>query len=484
MPILKRYITNFTLFCLLSSFTITTNAQMTEKRTTLDDQTSVAITIYNEDLALIKDQRKVTLEQGLNHLAFRGVSAKMRAETAMLRSLRHSKNFLVIEQNFDYDLLTPNKLLEKYLGRQVSIATINPATGKQTIEKAIVLSTQEGVVLKIGDRIETNPEGRFIFDNIPDNLRDQPTLVTQINSPTSRSQQLELSYLSGGLSWKADYVAELNAEDSQVDLLGWVTLNNVSGADYNDAKLQLVAGDVNRVKEQINTRNRTVRMQATFASEAGSMAEESLFEYHLYSLNRPTSILNSQTKQVSLLSATAVPVTKEFVLRGSDSYYSSSHGNIGKKLKVSVFVLLENKKAAGLGMPLPKGIVRVYKKDKSGNAQFIGEDRIDHTPKNEKIRLKLGDAFDITANKKQTDFIKRKHALPHRHAFESAYQVVLNNAKNEAVTVIVREPIPRDWKMLKESQTHKKVAAGTAEWQINIPAESSKTLDYRVLVEY
>lgn len=229
---------SFVIFCLLASFSISAYAQIAEKRTTLDDQTMVAITIYNENLALIKDQRKVSLSKGFNYLAFRGVSAKMRPETAMLRSLSHGKGFKVIEQNFDYDLLTPNKLLEKYLGQEIRIATINPASGKKTVEKAIVLSTHQGVVLKIGERIETNPEGHFIFDNIPDNLRDQPTLVTQLNSPTSRSQQLELSYLSGGLSWKADYVAELNAKDSKIDLLGWVTLKNSSGADYNHAKLQ------------------------------------------------------------------------------------------------------------------------------------------------------------------------------------------------------------------------------------------------------
>lgn len=225
-------------------------------------------------------------------------------------------------------------------------------------------------------------------------------------------------------------------------------------------------------------------MSAEVDVNGASMREESLFEYHLYSLARPTNILNSQTKQVSLLSATAVPVTKEFVLDGSNFYYNRQYGDIGKKLKVGVFVQFKSQKIAGLGMPIPKGIVRVYKKDGSGNAQFIGEDRIDHTPKNETIRLKMGDAFDITANKKQTDFIKRKHLLPGRNAFESAFKIELKNAKSEAVTVIVREPVPSDWEMLKESHPHNKVEAGTAEWRIKIPAESRKTLEYRVLVKY
>jgi len=464
-------------------FSIATNAQVIEKKTSIDDQTKMSITIYNKDLALIKDQRKVTLNKGFNHLAFRGVSAKMKPETAMLRSLSHSKGFNVLEQNFDYDLLTPNKLLDKYLGKQISITTTNPATGKQKTEKATVLSTHQGVVLKMGNTIKTNPSGQFIFDNIPENLRDQPTLVTQLNSATSRTQQLELSYLTGGLSWKADYVAELNATDTKLDLLGWVTLNNRSGTAYKNAKLQLVAGDVNRVKKQRSPRHQEMKSFAMVA-DVSPISEESLFEYHLYSLNRPTDILNKQTKQVSLLSAHSIPVNKELVLNGSQYYYSSRQGQIGQKLKVGVFIQLENKQATGLGMPIPKGIVRVYKKDSQDNAQFIGEDNIDHTPKNETIRLKMGNAFDVTANKKQTNFSKRNHIIPGKHSFESAFQIELNNAKSEAVTVIVREPIPGDWEILQESHTHIKIAASTAEWKVKIPAESKTVLDYRVLVQY
>lgn len=471
------------LYCLLSAVSLTTFAKMTEKKTTLEDQTQVAITIYNKDLALVKDQRNVKLDKGFNYLAFRGVSAKMRPETAMLRSLDHSDGFQVIEQNFDYDLLTPHKLLDKYIGRQVCLATVNPATGKQTIEEATVLSTESGVVLKIQDRIEINPKGQFIFDNIPDNLRDQPTLVTQLKSATSDVQQLELSYLSSGLSWKADYVAELNANDSAVDLLGWVTLHNVSGAEYQHANLQLVAGDVNQVQEEHYPASRKMRSFG-MTEESDSMVEESLFEYHLYRLNRPTSLLNNQTKQAALLSANAVPVTKEFVLSGADYYYHGRYGQIGAGLKVGVFVQLDNKQSVGLGMPIPKGVVRVYKKDSKGNAQFIGEDNIDHTPKNETIRLKLGDAFDVTANKKQTDFKKHKSLLPGKNVYDSAFQITLKNAKPEAVTVIVREPIPGDWSILKESKTHKKVSAGIAEWHIKVPPDGQTVLTYRVRIEH
>ena len=467
-------------FALIST---TSYASEEEKRTSLKDQTSVAVTIYNENLALIKDQRTITLDKGFNLLAFRGVSAKMRAETALLRNLNNAE-LKVIEQNFDFDLLTPQKLLEKYVGKQVQIASMNPATGEEKIESATILSTNNGIVVQIDDRIETNPRGRYIFNKVPENLRDQPTLVIQLNSSTSKSQDVELSYLSAGLSWKADYVAELNANDDKLDLVGWVTLNNTSGTSYNNAKLQLVAGDVNVVKNEFRKVARANMSVMEMADAAPAMQQESLFEYHLYSLNRPTTISDKQKKQVSLLSATQIPVNKEFLLQGSNYYYQRSYGDIGQKLKVGVFVEFKNKEKSGLGMPLPKGIVRVYKKDKSGNAQFIGEDKIDHTPKNEDVRLKLGDAFDITADKKQTNFKKRNAYGKYNYAYESSYEINIKNAKSETVTVVVREPIPGDWKIEESSHKFNKVASGTAEWQIKVPAEGSTTLEYTALVRY
>ena len=463
---------------------LTAQAANDEKRTDLQDQTSVAVTIYNENLALVKDRRTIRLDQGFNKLAFRGVSAKMRPETAMLRNIAQATGLQVIEQNFDFDLLTPQKLLEKYVGKSIRIATMNPATGDEKIETAKVLSTNNGTVLQIGDRIEVNPRGRMIFDGVPDNLRDKPTLVTQLNNTSPGPQDVELSYLTGGLSWKADYVAELNAEDNRLDLLGWVTLNNHSGTTYQNAKMQLVAGDINRV-QQVYRKAMSRNMESVTGMDMGTpMAEEDLFEYHLYTLGRPTTIADNQTKQVSLMGASGVPVDKEFLLQGNDYYYRSSHGDIGQKMKIGVFVKLENRESTGMGMPLPKGIVRVYKKDKAGNAQFIGEDRIDHTPKNETIKLKLGDAFDITADKKQTNFRKQNASGKYNYAFDSSYEIKLKNAKTEPVTIVVREPIPGDWEMKDETQPHKKVASGTAEWKIVVPAEGNTTLKYRVRVRY
>jgi hypothetical protein len=462
----------------------TAQAAVKELPSTLADQKSVAVTIYNENLALVKDTRAIALVAGENRLALREVSGRMRPETALLRSLSHPGAFTLLEQNFDFDLLTPAKLLEKYVGRTVRIVKTHPTTGVESIETATVLAANNGVVLKIGDRVETGLPGRIVYDGVPANLRDRPTLVTELNSKRAGEQTVELSYLSGGLSWKADYVAELNAADDSLDLNGWVTLTNQSGTAYPNARLQLVAGDVNRVRDELRLASRVSGMAKAAEAPALQMAQESLFEYHLYTLARPTTIADNQTKQVALLGATGVPVTKELVLQGNDYYYRSSVGGIGQKMKVGVFVQFENREASRLGMPMPKGVVRVYKKDSSGNAQFIGEDNIDHTPKNEKVRLKLGDAFDVTADKKQTDFKRREPLVSRSYAFESAYEIVLRNAKKEPATVIVREPVPGEWTMLEQSAPHAKVAAGTAEWRVPVPAEGTTTLRYRVLVRY
>jgi len=474
------------ILCSAVAAALAVGAQAAQQETpsTLADQQSVAVTIYNENLALIKDTRRIQLQAGENRLALREVSGRMRPETASLRSLSHPGSFALLEQNFDFDLLTPAKLLEKYVGREVKVFRVNPKTGVESFETATVLAANAGVVLKIGDRIETGLPGRIVYDGVPANLRDRPTLVTELQSTRAGSQTVELSYLSGGLAWKADYVAELNANDSALDLNGWVTLTNTSGTAYPNARLQLVAGDVNRVRDEMRLAAKSSGMRMAEAAAPQAMAQEALFEYHLYTLQRPTNIADNQTKQVALLNAGSVPVVKELLLQGSDYYYRSSVGGIGQKMKVGVFVQFENREASRLGMPMPKGVVRVYKKDSAGNAQFVGEDRIDHTPKNERVRLKLGEAFDVTADKKQTDFKRREPTNKASYVFESAYEIVLRNAKKEAVTVVVREPVPGEWSVLEQSHQHTKAAAGTAEWKLDVPAEGSTTLRYRVLVRY
>jgi hypothetical protein len=439
------------------------------------DREATAITVYNDDLALIKERRRVRLPAGVSRLSWRDVSAQMRPETALLKAASGGAIDLV-EQNFDFDLLTPQKLLEKYVGRQVTVLRSHPTTGEDRAEKATVLAANNGTVLRFADRIETGVPGRLVFDGVPANLRDRPTLSMLLEA-AGGAQSLELSYLSGGLSWKADYVANLFADNRHMDLAGWVTLTNRSGASYENALLQLVAGTVNRARSPAPAYELMARAVAP-APQGGRMAQEALMDYHLYSFERPTTIADNQTKQLALLTATAIPVQRQYVLAGSEYYYRDRYGQVGQKLKPAVFVEFENK-GGGLGKPLPGGVVRAYAKDGKGAAQFVGEDRIEHTAKNEKVKLKLGEAFDITAERKQTSYRRLGDSTA-----ESAYRIDLRNAKDEPVTVHVQEPMPGDWEIVQESLKSVKESSRTAAWDIAIPAGGTAVLEYAARVRW
>ena len=439
------------------------------------DREAVAVTVYNDDLALVKERRKVDLPAGLARLSLREVAAQMRPETALLRAVSGPALSLV-EQNFDFDLLTPQKLLEKYVGREVTVIRSHPANDSERRERATVLAAGQGTVLRFADRIETGVPGRLAFDSVPANLRDRPTLSVLLEAAGGK-QAVELSYLTAGLAWKADYVANLSTDGRSLDLNGWVTLTNRSGAGYDDATLQLVAGTVNRVR-QADSRVFAMAAPAPARAKGVEATQEALMDYHLYSFERPTSIADNQTKQLALLSAAAVPVRREYLLAGNDWYYRERYGQIGQKLKPAVFLEFDNK-GGQLGKPLPAGIVRVYARDSKGAAQFVGEDRIEHTAKNEKLKLRLGEAFDITAERKQTNY--RRIA---DNVSESAWRIELRNAKDEAVTVKVQEPMPGDWEMVQESQKHTKESARVASWNVVVPAGGTTLLEYAVRVKW
>ncbi len=456
--------------------------QSGEVVTTLADQVGVAVTIYNQNLALVKDKRQLPLAKGEVKLAFREVSAQMRPETALLTAA----GLAVLEQNFEFDLLTPEALLKKYVGHQVEVISRHPTTGVESRKAAKVLSSNSGVVLQFDDHIETGVPGRLAFSDLPKTLRDRPTLTMLMESRESGVKDIELSYLTGGLGWQADYVAELNATDDAVNLSGWVTLTNTSGASYQHAKLQLVAGDVNQAppEREFDGGVRQEMMMKAMPASAPNMAQEEMFEYHLYTLGRPTTIADNQSKQVALLQASSVPCKKEFLLQGSSYYYRRAYGEIDRKLKVGVFVEIENRKKNHLGMPLPKGVVRVYKEDSKGALQFVGEDRIDHTPENETVRLKLGDAFDLTATKKQTSFKKIGGDGRYNYIYEAAFEIKLKNAKAEEVEIKIVEPIPGDWEVLTESHSHHKESSSNASWRIPVAAKGEAVLSYRVRVKH
>jgi len=336
--------------------------------------------------------------------------------------------------------------------------------------------------LQIDDHIETAVDGRIIYPDVPENLRERPTLTMVVESDGQGEKALELSYLTQGLSWKADYVAQLNNDENRIDLKGWVTLMNNSGSSYKMAKLQLVAGEVNRAPEPRAVMPMIAEMSRTMADGMQkNMEQESLFEYHLYSVARPTTLLQNQSKQIALLQENNGIVAKELVLRSrNQNYYYAKVGNIDEKVGVDVFLKIKNDKASNFGLPKPAGIVRVYKEDGSGFSQFIGEDSIDHTPENEIIRIRMGKAFDVTAERVQTDFSVVRGTEKNQRIHESAYTITIKNAKPEAVEVEVEEILPGDWQILSESHEHTKKSATTVSWMVPVKAKSSAILSYRV----
>jgi len=442
---------------------------------TRDDQKDVMVTIYNGNLGLVKDTREIRLDSGTFEVQFADVAAQIDPTSVHLKSLTDPSGLKILEQNYEYDLLTSAKLMEKYLGKTVRLYQSNG-----TYQEATLLSTN-GPVYEINGQIHMGHHGQVVLPALPDNLVSKPTLVWLLQNAKAAAQRVEASYLTGGITWKADYVMVINAADNRSDLTGWVTIDNKSGATYSNAALKLVAGDINRAADRRRD-GRVLEMaaQAMPASKASrDFREETFFEYHLYSLDGRTTIKDSQTKQLSLMTANEVPVDKHFIYYGAADYYRTQYGMPVSNQKVAVYLELRNSQQNRLGVPLPKGRVRVYKADALGSQQLIGEDWIDHTPKDEKVKIKMGDAFDVVGERVQKDWRRIASNL-----YEVEWEMSLRNHKKENITVEVVEPMPGDWDVIRESQPHEKLQAFTARWNVPVPKEGEAKLSYRIRVRF
>lgn len=448
-------------------------AQPRERTSSVGDRRLVNVTVYNAGTALIHDRRRVALDAGFNRIAWRDVSAQIDPTTALLEPVGGSNQISVLEQNFDFDLFSPSALLQRYIGKQVTVIHDPRFAGdRETRETARVLSTNGGIVLQYRDRIETELRGHIAYPASSSTFRDRPTLVLDVNSATAAAQILDLSYLTSGMSWSADYVGVLTSDEQRLALTGLVTVSNTSGESYDNARLQLVAGNVNVVPAgTLRTISSVMARSTADTYSVNAFGQENYFEYHLYTLQRPTTILDKQTKQISLLSAHDVPVTKTLELRGAQEYYRSREPDIGDRLPVGVYVTFQNR-GGDLGIPLPAGVVRLYKNDARGMSQFLGSDRIVHTPRNETVRLNLGNSFDVAARKRQTSFEERPCSA------DSSYDIRLSNAKDVPQSVLVVESIPGSWSILSETAAHTKSSASTASWTVRVPQNGSASLDY------
>ncbi|OPY74046.1 MAG: hypothetical protein A4E64_02440 [Syntrophorhabdus sp. PtaU1.Bin058] len=447
--------------------------------TTVDDQTAVEVTIYNSNIGLVKDTRDVRLARGIQELRFMDVASQIITTSVNIRSISSPEGLIVLEQNYEYDLLSPRKLIDKYVGKTVKLATKNPYTDKEEIITATILSNNEGTpVYRINNEITFGHPGRIIFPEIPGNLIAKPTLIWLLDNKAGSRQKTETLYLTRGINWRADYVLILDRKDVMGDLNGWVTIDNKSGTAYKNAGLKLVAGDIHRTQDD-DLRKEKLMAAAVAKRAEPEFKEAAFFEYHIYTLERKTTIKENQTKQISLLGASNVPLKKEFIYRGAPSYYRSRYGDAITNDKVGVFLEIHNKKENNLGMPLPKGIIRVYKEDQDKSLQFVGEDSIDHTPKDEKVRIRIGNAFDIAATRKQTAWEKIS-----KDTYEIAFEISLRNHKTEDVTIKVVEPLSWDWKIIESSYPYMKVDAHTASFDVPVKKDGEAKLTYRARLRF
>jgi hypothetical protein len=449
---------------------------------TLDDQIELALTVYNSDLALVRDVRNVQLPRGTFDLRFMDIAATVNPATVHIRSLTEPTRLDVLEQNYEYDLLEPDKLLRKYVGRDVTLVRLVQDGGdtRQEEVKARLLSFNNAPVWQIGNEIVTGMHADHIrFPELPGNLYSRPTLIWSLENGGASRHRVEASYLATKLSWNADYVLTVARDDKSADVDGWVTLTNGSGTGFRNAKLQLVAGELNRVRQVFGRMEADMKLNAA-APAAERMAQESFSDYHLYTLDRKTSVNNNETKQVSMLEATGFPIKKRYIVDGQSFYYrNAQHPGSPIKDVVQVYYQFKNEASAGLGMPMPAGVVRVYQSDSKGGVHFVGEDRIEHTPKDEMLNLKIGNAFDVVSERKQVDFEKISS-----NVYEMEYEVVIRNHKATPISVDVNEPIGGTWRMIRTSHEYTKTDAWAAQFNLAVPADGAATLKYRVRVTY
>ena len=445
----------------------------TAVETTSDDQTAIAITIYNDGTGLVKDTRSLDLPEGWYDLIFMDVAASMDPTSVHFVSLTDPDSIAILEQNYEYDLVSTAALYQRHIDKHVTVRTEDGRTIDGTLlayEGALVIQTNDGIVI-VNNPVEVS------FEELPEGLITRPTLRWSLIGGYDGHQDVEMSYLTSGLGWNANYVAVVGQNDNVLDLSGWVTINNNSGTAYHDATLKLVAGEVHRVQPQYAPRAAAMEMMAMDGAPGGAgFVEESFFEYHLYTLERPATVLNRQQKQISLLEGEGIGVDKIFVFDPGYAYYGrgdTAEGDIQVRLRFM------NSEDNGLGIPLPAGTLRVYKEDSSGALQFIGEDRIDHTPKDEEIEIFLGNAFDIVGERVVLDRRQLRNDM-----WEYDVQVNLRNHKTEDIEVVYWDHVWGDWTVVTSSHEYLQKDASTVEFIVPVESDGETVLTYTIRREW
>jgi len=446
------------------------------------------LTIYNSGFGLVKEVRELHFKQGRQTLNIEDVASLIEPTSVSIHSITDPNAFTVLEQNYQYDLINPIAILNKSVGQKVRF--IRTFGNQRDVLEGTLLSsptavvaspdghnqsTYNGMVIRTDDgRIVLDPTGEVEVKQVPEGLISKPTLMWDIDSAKGGDNTVELSYISQGLSWNADYVVTLDGL-GKGDLQGWVTLTNNSGATWENAKLKLLAGDVNRV-QPVATINRSMAGAARGGGKSLGFEEESLFEYHLYTLERPANVRNHESKQLSLLEGHDIPLHKKLIVDSISGSYYPSEGEVGTgDIKPQVRLEFINDQASGLGMALPKGKVKVYQRDKSGSVQLLGEDQINHTPRNEKVSLVLGKSFDVVSSRKRTDYTR----INDRSVRES-FEIEVRNRKETSETVFVLERHYGDWKITEKNHDYEKLDSNTAQFVVELKPNEVQKVVYTV----
>ncbi len=457
---------------MLAAFLPYASATDSTVETTSDDQTGMAITIYNDGTGLVKDTRLMEFPDGWFDLIFMDVASSMDPTSVHFVSNTDPDSIAILEQNYEYDLVSTAALYRKHIDKHVTIRTEDERVIEGTLlsfEGGMVIQTAGGIVI-VNNPVEVK------FEALPEGLITRPTLRWSLISNRTGANECEMSYLTSGLGWNANYVAVVGQNDDVLDLSGWVTINNNSGTAYHDATLKLVAGDVHRVQPEYQTRGLGMVAGGMGSPSAQGFEEESFFEYHLYTLQRPATVMNNQQKQISLLEGEGISVNKIFVFDPGYAYYGrgdTAEGDIEVRLKFM------NSERNGLGIPLPKGILRVYKEDSSGALQFIGEDRIDHTPKDEEIEVFLGEAFDIVGERSVMDRRQIRN-----DCWEYDVKVTIRNHKDERVEITYWDHVWGDWEVRSTTHEYKQKDASTVEFVFPVNADGETVLEYTIRREW
>lgn len=440
---------------------------------------------------VVKEVRKVTLTAGRNELPFTDVAQFIDPTTVSFVDLTDPTGTSVLEQNFQFDLVSPDKLLDKYLDKEISVVVVS-GDKTETVTGTLLSSVQGSIVLKTasGLRIVNGMGQSVMLGELPEGLRTRPTLVWKLNADKAGEHEIRTTYQTSGITWRSDYTLVLNADDTKADIGAWVSLLNLSGSGYKNAQLKLIAGDVQRIQPQRYAVPTMARggMEMKLAEADAGFEEKAFFEYHLYTLPRRTDIAMNTTQQITLFpTATGVNVEKLMVYYGlPDARHwvfaePASDRNLGTQMnkKLDVYVRFKNEEENHLGKPLPKGKFRVYKQDDAdGTLEFIGEDLIDHTAKNEKVLIKLGQAFDVVGERIQTDFTMDSS----RKTIVETIKITLRNHKTAPQKVIVKENLYRwtTWEITSKSDEFEKIDARTIHFDVIVPPDGKKTVTYTV----